>query len=98
MIVLADRNFAAHDLLTAIADTGADLLVRVKIGRRLPVGVRLPDHSYLSRIGALQVRVITATITVRTTHGQRNSSPPVWADGYYAPAPRAGWRRRSTRC
>jgi len=72
MIVLADRNFAAHDLLTAIADTGADLLVRVKIGRRLPVGVRLPDHSYLSRIGALQVRVITATITVRTTHGQRS--------------------------
>ena len=36
MIVLADRNFAAPDLLTAIADTGADLLVRVKIGRSPP--------------------------------------------------------------
>ena len=72
MIVLADRNFAAQDLLVAIADTGADLLVRVKIGRRLPVCARLPDHSYLSRIGALQVRVITATITVTTQQGHRS--------------------------
>jgi hypothetical protein len=37
MIVLADRNFAAADLLAQIADRGADLLVRVKNGRRLPV-------------------------------------------------------------
>jgi hypothetical protein len=72
MIVLADRNFAARDLLIAIADTGADLLVRVKIGRRLPVCRRLPDHSYLSRIGGLEVRVITATITVVTDTGRRS--------------------------
>jgi transposase IS4-like protein/DDE family transposase len=45
MIVLADRNFAAQALLTAIVDTGADLLVRVKIGRRLPVCRRLGDGS-----------------------------------------------------
>ena len=38
MIVLADRNFAARDLLAAVADTGADLLVRVKIGRQ-PAGL-----------------------------------------------------------
>ena len=49
MIVLADR-FAAQDLPTAIAGTGADLLVPAKTGRRLPVCARLPDHSYLSRI------------------------------------------------
>jgi hypothetical protein len=72
MIVLADRNFAARDLLVAVADTGADLLVRVKIGRNLPVCRRLRDHSYLSRIGRLEVRVITATITVSTDTGQRS--------------------------
>ena len=72
MIVLADRNFAARDLLVAIADTGADLLVRVKIGRNLPACRRLADHSYLSRIGGLEVRVITATITVATDTGRRS--------------------------
>jgi hypothetical protein len=72
MIVLADRNFAAAALLVAIADTGADLLVRVKIGRRLPVCRRLGDHSYLSCIGPLPVRVITATITVTTEQGHRS--------------------------
>jgi len=72
MIVLADRNFAARDLLVAIADTGADLLVRVKIGRHLPVCRRLRDHSYLSRIGRLEVRVITATITISTDTGHRS--------------------------
>lgn len=69
MIVLADRNFAARDLLEAVADTGADLLVRVKTGRRLPVCRRLADSSYLSRIGGLEVRVVTATITVTTGTG-----------------------------
>ena len=72
MIVLADRNFAARDLLVAIADTGADLLVRVKIGRNLPACRRLADRSYLSRIGGLEVRVITATITVVTDTGRRS--------------------------
>ena len=73
MIVLADRNFAARDLLVAIADTGADLLVRVKIGRKLPVCRRLSDGSYLSRIGGLEVRVIAATITVVTDDTGRRS-------------------------
>ncbi|HEY6795421.1 MAG TPA: IS4 family transposase [Kineosporiaceae bacterium] len=72
MIVLADRNFAAQALLTAIVDTGADLLVRVKIGRRLPVCRRLGDGSYVSRIGPVEVRVITATITVSTDSGCRH--------------------------
>jgi hypothetical protein len=72
MIVLADRNFAAHRWLTAVADTGADLLVRVKIGRNLPACRRLSDGSYVSRIGGLEVRVITATITVETATGRRS--------------------------
>jgi hypothetical protein len=71
MIVLADRNFAARDLLAAIADTGADLLVRVKIGRNLPACRQLGDHSYISRIGKLEVRVVTARITVVTDTGHR---------------------------
>lgn len=66
MIVLGDRNFAARELLQAIVDTGADLLVRVKIGRNLPVCRQLGKGSYLSRIGAIEVRVITAAITVTT--------------------------------
>jgi hypothetical protein len=71
MIVLADHNFAARDLLAAIADTGADLLVRVKIGRNLPACRQLGDHSYISRIGKLEVRVVTARITVVTDTGHR---------------------------
>jgi hypothetical protein len=74
MIVLADRNFAARHWLVAVADTGADLLVRVKIGRNLPVCRRLGDGSYLSHIGPLQVRVITATITVTTDTGHRGQT------------------------
>jgi Insertion element 4 transposase N-terminal/Transposase DDE domain len=72
MIVLADRNFAARDWLVAVADTGADLLVRVKIGRHLPACRQLRDRSYLSRIGGLEVRVITATITITTHTGRRS--------------------------
>ena len=37
MIVLADRNFAAQGLIAAIAATGADVLVRLKNGRAMPV-------------------------------------------------------------
>jgi hypothetical protein len=74
MIVLADRNFAAQALLTGIVDTGADLLVRVKIGRRLPVCRRLGDGSYVSRIGRIEVRVVTATITMSTDAGHRSET------------------------
>jgi hypothetical protein len=45
MIVLADRNFAAAAWIIAVADTGADMLIRVKIGRKLPVVGRLRDGS-----------------------------------------------------
>ncbi|UOY03504.1 IS4 family transposase [Blastococcus sp. PRF04-17] len=72
MIVLADRNFAAADLIDKIADRGADLLIRVKSGRRLPVCRRCADGSWLSRIGQVEVRVIRAQITIDT--GQRRRS------------------------
>jgi hypothetical protein len=72
MIVLADRNFAVRAWIIAVAGTGADLLVRVKINRVLPVCARLRDGSYVSRIGPVAVRVITAEITITTSAGQRS--------------------------
>jgi hypothetical protein len=72
MIVLADRNFAATAWITAVTGTGADVLVRVKNSRRLPVCRRLQDGSYVSRLGPVEVRVITAQITIGTATGQRS--------------------------
>jgi len=72
MIVLADRNFAARDLIAALTATGADLLIRVKIGRKLPVCRRLSDGSYLSRIGTVEVRVLTCEITITTGAARRS--------------------------
>lgn len=69
MILLADRNFAAKDLIADIAATGAEVLVRLKNGRRMPVLARYRDGSYLSTLGALRVRVIEAEITIHTTTG-----------------------------
>ncbi|MBL7487462.1 transposase [Frankia sp. AgB1.9] len=71
MIMLADRNFGYQPLVTGVAATGADLLVRVKIGRRLPVCRRLGDGSWISRIGQVEVRVVRAEITIATTAGRR---------------------------
>lgn len=70
MILLADRNFGAKDLVADIAATGADVLIRLKNGRRMPVLARYPDGSYLSTLGALRVRVIDCEITIATTAGQ----------------------------
>lgn len=72
MIVLADRNFAAQDLIAAVADTDAELLVRVKTGRKLPVCRRLGNGSYVSRIGAVEVQVINCEITISTAAGHRS--------------------------
>jgi hypothetical protein len=72
MIVLADRNFAAAAWLHALAATGADVLVRVKNGRRMPVCATLPDGTILSRIGRIEVRVITAEVTITTSEGRRS--------------------------
>lgn len=71
MMVLLDRNFAAHTLVTAICGTGAHVLVRVKNSRNLPVLARHRDGSYSSRLGVLPVRVIDCQITIATTAGRR---------------------------
>lgn len=73
MLLLADRNYAGADLLDTMAATGADLLIRCKNGRRLPILRRHHDGSWLSRIGALSVRVVEARISITTTAGTRSS-------------------------
>jgi hypothetical protein len=73
MLLLADRNYAAATLVELLAGTGADLLIRCKNGRRLPVIERYRDGSWLSTIGTLRVRVIDAQITVKTGDGIRTS-------------------------
>jgi hypothetical protein len=71
MILLADRNFAAKDLLAQIAATGAHVLVRLKNGRKTPILARYPDGSYLSMLGRLRVRVIECEITISTPAGHQ---------------------------
>lgn len=73
MLLLADRNYAAAGLVETLAATGADLLIRCKNGRHLPVITRYDDGSWLSTIGTLRVRVIDAQISVTTTDGVRTS-------------------------
>lgn len=69
MIVLLDRNFGAHKLVTAIAGTGAEVLVRLKNKRKLAVLARYPDGSFLSMLGG--VRVIECAISITTSAGAR---------------------------
>jgi thymidylate kinase len=52
MLCLADRFFPSYELWQKAAQTGADLLWRVRQNARLEVDQRLPDGSYLSRIYA----------------------------------------------
>lgn len=71
MLLLADRNFGAQNLMAAIAATGAHTLVRLKNGRVMPVLARHRDGSYTSTLGPLPVRVIEAEITITTPAGRR---------------------------
>ena len=73
MLLLADRNYAAADLVKTLAATKADLLIRCKNNRRLPVIGRCRDGSWLSTIGTQRVRVIDAQITVKTSDGTHTS-------------------------
>ena len=69
MLLLADRKFAAAELIEQVAATGADLLFRCKTNRQLPVIGRCGDGSWLSRIGTTTVRVIDAQVVVRLAGG-----------------------------
>jgi Insertion element 4 transposase N-terminal/Transposase DDE domain len=71
MILLGDRNFGAQDLIGDIAGTGADVLIRLKNGRKMPILARYPDGSYLSKLGRLSVRVTECEITICTPAGRQ---------------------------
>ena len=45
MLVLADRNFCGHSVISALTGAGADVLIRAKAGMVLPVLQTLPDGS-----------------------------------------------------
>jgi hypothetical protein len=74
MIVLLDRNFDAAGLIGQLAATEADLLVRLKSNRKLPVLRRYHDGSFLSQIGTVQVRVIECEITIATSAGRHTGA------------------------
>lgn len=72
MLLLGDRNFSATGFITTVTDVGADFLIRAKThstALKLPALRRLPDQSFLSRIGEVTVRVVEAAITVTTADG-----------------------------
>jgi len=73
MLVLMDRGFDAGTFLAQVAATKAQFLVRLTSVRRPPVLRHLPDGSVTSLIGGVQVRIITAQVTVTchdgTTYG-----------------------------
>lgn len=69
MLVLMDRGFDAAGFLSELAATNAQVLVRIKAGRRLPGIGRLPDGTIVSMIGSVKVRIITAHVQVTCHDG-----------------------------
>jgi hypothetical protein len=86
MLVLIDRGFDAGDFLRDLAATRAQFLVRLTSTRRPPVLSRFPDGSVLSVIGGVQVRIITATVTVTCHDGTS------YGDSYRLAATLLDWR------
>ena len=71
MLVLADRAYDAAAFLAEIAGTGAQFVVRGRASRSPQVLQVLPDGSYLSRIGGLDVRIIEADVAITGADGSR---------------------------
>jgi hypothetical protein len=74
MLLLADRAFDGGEFLAAVRTAGAQFLVRIRAGRRLPRLAVLPDGSILTRLGRLDVRVIQAQVTTHLADGTRLTS------------------------
>jgi hypothetical protein len=69
MLLLMDRGFDSGDFLAAVHAARAQFLVRLNANRRPPVLRNLPDGSFLSVIGGVKVRIITAAVTVTCHDG-----------------------------
>jgi Transposase DDE domain len=69
MLLLADRGFDDGPFLAAVAAQKAQFLVRLSSIRKPRVLRALPDGSYLTALSGVQVRVITARVTVTCHDG-----------------------------
>jgi Insertion element 4 transposase N-terminal/Transposase DDE domain len=74
MIVLLDRGLSGNDLLAAVTSANADFLARLPANRKPPVLRRLPDGSFLSVLGGVNVRIIECQITIATAAGAQTGA------------------------
>ncbi|MFD3706389.1 IS4 family transposase [Nocardia sp. NPDC058658] len=66
-LLLADRNFDAAKIIESAAANGAQLLIRGKLTRKMAILARLPDGSWLTRLGTVELRIIDADILITST-------------------------------
>jgi hypothetical protein len=71
MLVLLDRGFDAAEFFGQVAAKRAQFLARLNASRNPPVLRHLPDGSFLSLIGGVNVRILTASVTVTCHDGTR---------------------------
>lgn len=69
MLLLADRAFDGAEFMAQVHATGAAFCIRLRSNRRMPILARLSDGSFLTRVGALNIRVVQAAITVSLADG-----------------------------
>src|SRR5690348_15072789 len=81
MLILLDRAFDGNAFLRAVAATGAVLVARAKSTRHPVVLGHLPDGSYLSCLGGLEVRIIEAMVTVTGADGSTERTVKSLPDG-----------------
>ena len=86
MLVLMDRGFDGAGFLAAVAATKAQFLVRLTSTRRPPVLRWLPDGSFISVIGGVKVRIITAQVMITCHDGTR------YGDAYRLATTLLDWR------
>ncbi len=73
-LILADRGFDCAKAMNAVADTGADLLFRIKSNRKtVPVGRPAPDGSYLAVVSGRVLRIVQAQVRLTTADGVSRS-------------------------
>jgi hypothetical protein len=91
MLLLGDRAFDAAELLAAVAETGAQFLVRGPATRKPVILRTLPDGSYLSYLEAgdrcVLVRIVEADVDVHGEDGSRAG------DSYRLITTLLDWRR-----
>ncbi|SCE11019.1 Transposase DDE domain-containing protein, partial [Streptomyces sp. di50b] len=71
MLLLADRAFDSDAFFGAVADTGAQYLIRLRSTRRPLIEKVLSDGSFLTHLDGRPVRIIDAVITATCTDGKQ---------------------------